>query len=220
MTSNDRNKYYLKSGPYKESFRALATNIEFSDVDHAVQVIVMTSANPNEGKSTVSVNLAEALAQSGSSVLLIDCDLRNPTLAKLTGEFSNAGLTNILVNRLPIDRVVLLPEEYHFDLLLTGPLPPNPTEVLKSQAMMDFIHDIKGHYHYVIIDASPVGIVTDAAIISTYSDGVVIVSEYGKTKKEELKYVVNQLRHIGANLLGVVLNKVPMERGGGIYYGQ
>jgi len=195
-----------------EAFRTLRTNIQFSGIDDEVKTIIVTSANLGEGKTTVAVNLALTLAQANKNVLLVDGDMRKPTIYKYFDLTNNIGLTNIIVERKEIGLVKKKIDKLeNLDILLTGPIPPNPSEILSSDKFRILIENEKKAYDYVIIDSPPILAVTDAAILSTVSDGVILVAAYNHTEKEELLDAKEQLDNVKANILGVVLNGIDLK---------
>lgn len=192
-----------------EAFRTLRTNIQFANIDKNIKSIVMTSSNPDEGKSTVIVNLAITMAHADQKVLLIDGDLRKPTLNKYFELDESCGLTNILMDQENEAKGIQhLPEVPGMDVISSGPIPPNPSELLGSEQMKHFIERMEGIYDIVLIDAPPVGVVTDAAILSTIVDGTLLVCRQGETLIESVNFAKEKLEKVKANILGVVLNGV------------
>lgn len=203
--------------PIAEAFRTLRTNIQFSSIDKALSSIVITSSGPGEGKSTVSVNTAMTIAQSGKKVLLVDCDLRKPKVHTFFRIHNGQGLTNILAEGIDLKEVVYEPEiENNLHILTAGPIPPNPSELLGSKRMKAFLKEAETNYHTIILDSPPVGMVTDAAVLSTIADGTILVCAVGQAEIEASKTAKSLLEKVNANILGVVLNKVPVDKSG--YY--
>lgn len=196
-----------------EAFRTLRTNIQFSDVDDNLKTIIITSTCPGEGKSTVLANLAVAFAQSGRKVLIVDCDLRRPTVHKNFKVSNSHGLTNILIKEKTIEECVNAIDIDGLNVITCGPIPPNPSELLGSKKMGEFIQAVEGEFDIVLLDAPPVLAVTDAQILSKVSDGVLLLSSYGTTEKKALIKAKEYLDKVGANVLGVILNKVKSEGG-------
>ena len=213
-----KHNYYGKSSPKEEAFRTLRTNIQFSAIDRELKTILITSTNPSEGKTTVSMQLGKSLAKNGDSVILIDCDLRNPSVQKLMDTNQTKGLTNVLVNREPLDGAVVLEDGLH--VLLSGPIPPNPAELLGSRKMEEFIEGVKQKYEYVILDTPPAGMLTDGAILSTIADGTILVIAEGETEKGDLQRTIENIKNVGGHIIGVVMNKVKTAKSGkyGKYY--
>lgn len=199
--------------PVAEIYRTLRTNIMFASYNKEVKAIAVTSPLTNDGKSTVTSNLAITMAQSGSKVLLVDGDLRNPSIHKMFSMKNNIGLTNILAgSTLYEDSVVSHPGLANLDFILSGPKPPNPSELLGLPRMKALLKTIKSRYDYILIDTPPVLIVTDGTLISSVCDGVVLVISSGKTTIENAQKSKEHLKNVGSCLLGVVLNKVKSDK--------
>lgn len=217
-----RKSYYSNTSAYDESIRSLRTNIKFSEVDRKLQSLVVTSSNPSEGKSTITVELARSFALMGERVLVIDCDLRNPTVGKLIDCNNSQGITNLLTGSLTLDQVLLKDSKLkNLHYLLSGPIPPNPSELLGSRSMQNLLDSLKGNYDLILIDTAPSNVVSDTSILATKVDGIVFVVNHGKTKKAELSSALRSIEQVGGNVIGVVLNKVPMKSkqyGYGRYY--
>jgi capsular exopolysaccharide synthesis family protein len=201
-----------------EAFRTLRTNIQFSSLDKELQSIVVTSSGSGEGKSTVMSNLAITMAESGKKVILIDCDLRKPSVHKKMGITNYIGLTNILVQGVKKQECVFKTTVDNLFILTSGPIPPNPAELLGSKKMRDFIEELKHEFDLVLIDAPPVLAVTDAQILSTIADGVIFVASYGEVQKNALVDAKQLIEKVGGKVLGIVFNKVPESVSG--YYGK
>ena len=192
-----------------EAFRTLRTNIQFANIDKNIKSIVMTSSDPDEGKSTVLVNLAITMAHADQKVLLIDADLRKPSIHKYFEVVESNGLTNILMdNGEEGNRIQMIPEVPGLHIITSGPIPPNPSELLSSEQMKKFIGKMKEKYDFVLIDSPPVGVVTDAAILSTIVEGTLLVCRQGDTLIESVQFAKEKLEKVNANILGVVLNGV------------
>lgn len=198
--------YYGKSSPKDEAFRTLRTNIQFSAIDKELKTLVITSTNPSEGKTTVSMQLGKSLAKNGDSVILIDCDLRNPSVQKYVEINENRGLTNVLVNNEPCEEVMI--QEDGLNILLSGPIPPNPAELLGSRKMEEFIERVKQQYEYVLLDTPPAGMLTDGVILSSIADGTILVIAEGETEKGDLARTIENIKNVGGNIIGVVMNKI------------
>lgn len=201
-----------------EAFRTLRTNIQFSYVDDSLKTIVITSTSPGEGKSTVLANLAVAFAQSGRKVLIVDCDLRRPTVHKNFNISNSMGLTNVLIKEKSIDECIRVTEEENLLAITSGAIPPNPSELLGSKRMIEFIKDVGLRFDIILLDAPPVLVVTDAQVLSKVSDGVLLLSSYGTTEKKALVKAKEHLDKVGAKVLGVILNKVKEDKNS--YYGK
>lgn len=206
--------------PRAESFRVLRTNIQFVDVDTDDKVFVVSSAVPEEGKTTTSVNLAITLAQAGHRTLLIEGDLRRPRAAEALGMDNAVGVTTVLLGRVPLDEAVQKHSGTDLHVLGSGAVPPNPAELLQSNAMSELLLSVRERYDMVIIDAPPLLPVTDAALLASQSDGAMLVVRHGKTTKDQVANSVDRLAQVDAKLVGVVLNMVPIsKRRSGYGYG-
>lgn len=206
--------------PISESYRAIRTNLQFAGAGKQMKYIAFTSSVPGEGKSTTISNIALTMAQDGKKVLLIDNDLRKPRQHKIWG-LLNKGLTNMIAMGAPFDEVVQKDVFPNLDVLTSGPIPPNPSELLGSSKMNTILKEIGEPYDYVLLDLPPILAVTDAAIVGNIADGVVLVVRSGLTAPEEAKESKKRLEAGHANILGVVLNGVPTEKKGygyGYYY--
>lgn len=204
--------------PISEAYRVARTNIQFSSIDKPVKVIVVTSSGPGEGKTTTTANLAITFAQSGSKVLLIDADLRKPRVHKLFGLTNQKGLSNILANREDYNDYVNISPAENLHVITCGAIPPNPSELLSTNAMKQFIEKVKNDYDIVFVDTPPVGTVTDAAILSTVADGTILVASSGKVEVDAAKRAKLLLENVNANILGVVLNMLDKNAQGNYYY--
>jgi len=202
--------------PVSESYRTLRTNIMFSSLDIKVQTIMVTSSGPEEGKSTVSSNLAVIMAQSGKKTIIIDCDLRKPRLHKVFKVSNIKGLSNYLIGEVTIADVVKQTSVQNLQLLPSGIKPPNPAELLGSAKMGSFVESLKQYYDYIILDTPPVVIVTDAQLVSQYADGCLLVIAAGEVDRDAPIKAKELLTKVNAKILGVVLNKVD-ETGKGRY---
>ena len=203
--------------PVSEAYRTIRTNIKFSNIaGRELKTIMLTSATPNEGKSTTISNLAVVMAQAGHSVVLCDCDFRNPTQHKMFG-LHNKGLSNCVAtgsNVMDIIQQTSVPNLY---VLTSGPVAPNPSELLASQNMVDILEELKQHFDYVLVDTPPIMPVTDAAVVSAKVDGTILVIASGAVSPSIAVEAKTRLEQAGAHLLGVVLNKVDV--GANSHYG-
>lgn len=210
--------YSSPKDPVSEAFRNMRTNVTFSDVDGELKVITVTSSGKSEGKSTIMANYAVALAQSNKKVLIIDCDLRRPRLHKLFETSNKIGLTNILVRECEVaDTIQKTPVE-NLHLMASGPIPPNPSEILASKRMIDLISLLKKAYDYILIDTPPVGVVTDAAVLSNVTDGYILVVALSVSNKDGVKMAVESLANVSGRIIGVVANNIPQNKRSGYYY--
>lgn len=197
---------------YDEAIRSVRTNIQFSSLDKKNKVISITSAKPAEGKSTVIYKLAKSFADNGDKVILLDCDLRSPSISEIAGINDNVGITNYLTGKVNIQRAINKDrEQSNLDMIFTGPVPPNPAEMLASDTFREFIEDLSKEYDYVFIDTPPVGLFTDASLVSTISDGVIFVIKSSDTKKEDIALAIENLKKVDAHILGAVLTHMPMK---------
>ncbi|MCM0651026.1 CpsD/CapB family tyrosine-protein kinase [Clostridium swellfunianum] len=201
-----------------EAFRTLRTNIQFSSLDEDIRTLVVTSTQPGEGKSTVISNLAITIAQSGKRVLLVDCDLRKPTVHKKLGLSNQEGITTLLAKEKTLEEVVKATSIPNFYVLTSGPIPPNPAELLGSKKMKSFINELHGYFDMILLDAPPVLAVTDAQILSTFTDGVMFVAAYGQAEKKAIVRAKELIDKVGGKILGVVINKVPAGDKNHYYY--
>jgi len=205
--------------PVVEAFRSLRTSLQFASVDAPIQTLLITSPSPGEGKSTISTNLAIVLAQSGRKVTLIDADLRRPRIHKVLGLSNQSGLTNLFVGEpLDITRVMQPGGVDQFAVVTTGALPPNPAELMGSEKMVRIIAKAKELADVVVIDSPPVLAVTDSVSLAPKVDGVLLIIKPGVTNLAAARQSVEQLKRVGAKLLGVVLNEVDISRSRYAYY--
>jgi len=205
--------------PASEAYRTLRINIDFSSFDKEIRTLLLTSSIPGEGKSTTVVNLGIAMAFTGKRVLVVDADLRNPVQHKFFDFDNNTGLTSLMINdELQLEQVVRKTDVNGFFVLPSGPIPPNPAELLNSKKMRKFVSGLTEAYDMVIIDSPPVIAVSDASILASYLDGVIMVVGSGSVARDEARYARDQLQKVKANVLGVVLNKVAHTGGGYHYY--
>ena len=206
--------------PESEAYRTLRTNIQFSSVDKPIRTLLVTSSSPGEGKSTTTANLAVVLAQTNQKVIVVDTDLRRPVLHKVFGVPNNTGLTTALLagGARTLEHHLQPTEIENLLLLPSGPVPPNPSELLGSHRMGQLIQTLAGEADIVIFDSPPVLAVTDAAVMARQVDGVLVVADAGRTKEGALANAVGDLQKTGANVLGVALNRLDPRRGYNYYY--
>lgn len=190
-----------------EAFRNLRTNVHYTNVDKEIKILQVTSSLQSEGKSTVSSNYAVTVAQSGKKVLLMDCDLRKPQVHKLFNVSNKEGLSNILVGDSKAEHNIIETKVENLYILPSGPIPPNPSEMLDSQRMKDLIDSVRDYFDLVVLDSPPILPVTDGLILSKIAGGTLLVVSLGSTEKEALKKTVQALENIDANILGTVINK-------------
>ena len=193
-----------------EAFRKLRTNLQFLVVDSPPRVLLVTSPMPNEGKSTTAINIALALAEAEQQVVIVDGDLRQPRLDSYFGVVGSAGLSTVLAGRATLIDVLQSTRFPGVTVLTSGAVPPNPSELLGSLAAKNTIRELRGHFDYVIIDSPPLLAVTDSAILAATAEGVLIVTRFGQTKREQLGNAVGYLEDVGAPLIGAVLTMTPL----------
>jgi capsular exopolysaccharide synthesis family protein len=207
-----------------EAYRQIRTNMQFVDVDNPPRVIAVTSAISNEGKSMTAINLAVALAETGARVCLVGADLRKPTLAESLGLVADVGLTTVLIGKAPIESV-LQDAGRNLRVLTSGPVPPNPSELLISAHAREVIREIAAQFDFTIIDSAPLLPVTDGAEVAALADATLLVVRSGKTTRDQAARAIEALAKVGERPVGVVLNMVTRTRGGydteyGYYYSE
>ena len=195
--------------PRAESFRSLRTNLQFVNIGNGPRSYVITSSIPGEGKSTTAANLAISLAETGARVALIDGDLRLPKVAEYLGIEGAVGLTDVLIGRTPLVDVMQKWGRGELYVLPAGRIPPNPSELLGSNAMSKLLNTLTSEFDYVLVDTPPLLLVTDAAVVSKLTGGAIITAASGITKKNELAAAVRSLDHIGSRLVGIVVTMLP-----------
>lgn len=201
---------YKPRSPIAETFRKLRTNLEFASVDAPLKLIIVTSALPSEGKTTISLNLAAIYAQGGKRVAVIDADMRKPMLHRVAGLSNRMGLSDLFRSEMPIKEIMRSPNgNERLFLITSGKLPPNPSELLASMRMGQILENLLNMVDLVIIDTPPMLVAADAQILAARSDGVLIVAEPYRTPIESLQASVEALRRVNARVLGVVFNRVP-----------
>ncbi len=207
--------------PSAEAFRQLRTNLEYVDLDHTHKVMVVTSALPDEGKTTIACNLAIALAQSGNKVIVVEADLRRPKAASYLGMENAVGLTTVLTGQIPLEVAVQPWRGGLLDFLGAGALPPNPSELLASSQMAAVLSALSARYDAVILDAAPTVPVADAVVLAAHSNGVLFVARHGWVRAEQVKFATETIRRVGVPVLGVVMSTTPRvkRRSGRYQYG-
>lgn len=194
-----------------ESYRVLRTNIQFSSVDKKLKSIIVTSAAPGEGKTTNICNMAVTFAQAGNKVLLIDGDLRKPRIHRVFGVRSERGLTLAITHMDTYKDNIISSKINNLDLMLSGPIPPNPAELLASKNFKKLIELLNEDYDYILIDSPPTSPFTDAVVMSTVCDGVILVVSSGMIDKEVIKYAKEQFVNVNVKILGVILNNLDIK---------
>ncbi len=209
---------YQPRSPVSEAYRMLRTNIQFANIDQPINTLLITSAEPLEGKSTISANLAVVNAQNGRDVTLVDCDLRRPTIHKRFGLPNKAGFSTLFISTLDaLDNIRQATKIPHLSVLTTGPLPHNPAELIASRRMIEILKRIRGKGDLIILDTPPALAVTDASILAPIVDGVLLVMTPGATRRMAARDMVEQLSRVGGNILGVVFNNFSESRGAYAY---
>lgn len=204
-----------------EQIRTIRTNIQFSMIDKDLQTISITSATASSGKSTIASNLAGAFAAEDTKVLLVDADMRKPTIHKIFRVQNTQGLTNVLTDRhLRLSDVAHRSYVENLDFITCGVIPPNPSELIGSKRMEELIEQMKEEYDLVIFDNPPLLAVTDAQVMATKVDGTIVVVPKGEVSKDELEKAASLLENVKANVLGTVLNKVEVDADTYYYYGE
>ena len=191
---------------YVESFKSLRTNLNFIAATEKLNTFILTSAIPGEGKSNTAINLAITLAEDSKSVVVVDCDLRKPSLnryLKLGRNFK--GVTDILTGNATVEDALIQFEDLGIHVLTAGAVPPNPSEMLSAEPMQKLVEDLKGAFDYVILDTPPVSVVTDAAILGRYADGALLCVRSDYAPKETVQLAKERLTAVGVRILGVVL---------------
>lgn len=195
-----------------EQFRTIRTNITFSIPDQKLKTILITSSTPGEGKSTIAANLGVVYAQEGKRVLVVDGDLRKPTLHQTFKTFNKIGLSNVLAKSATFYEAIQVTFVEGLDVMTSGPIPPNPAELLASNALDLMIHDLKKDYDMIIFDAPPLLVVSDAQILANKCDGTLLIANTGVVEKEAVVKATATLANSQANTLGVVLNNYVFPR--------
>jgi capsular exopolysaccharide synthesis family protein len=213
LREGPRGRRVAASSAGLEAFRQLRTNLEFIDVGSPVQILVVTSSVAEEGKTTTAINLASALAAASRRVLIVEADLRRPTLDDHFKVRGAAGLTDVIVGRGELE-VAMQPVGMNGLMLLpSGKLPPNPSELVGSDAMVHLLERLRDRFDVVVVNTPPLLPVTDAAVLSAHADGVLVVVCAGKTTRQQLLLAMRALHAVGARVLGTVLNMAPTDRG-------
>jgi tyrosine-protein kinase Etk/Wzc len=210
--------HFEPKSPVSEAYRTFRTNIQFARFEEPPRTLLVTSAGPGEGKSTTVANLAITMAQMGTKTLLVDADLRRPVLHSIFEQDKDIGLTNILLGTTEIDSGIHELAVPNLSLLCCGTLPPNPSELLGSQAMKQLIEKLKEKYDMILFDSPPVVAVTDAAVLSTQIDGTILIISANETTRNSENRAKALLNNVRALILGAVLNNVKAGGRYGSYY--
>lgn len=209
---------FKPKSPVSEQYRTLRTNILFSSVDQELKTLLVTSTVPGEGKTTTAANLAVVFAQQGKRTLLVDADLRKPSIHEMFDIDNQKGLTTVLTKQTTLEDTMVQRGEDTLYILSSGPLPPNPAELLGSRAFETFFTTAKETFDIVLYDTPPVLVVTDAQIIAHKCDGTILVTSANKTEKQDAVKAKDLLENAGAKLLGAVLNQKKRSRARYHYY--
>ncbi|SFF16780.1 capsular exopolysaccharide family [Paenibacillus algorifonticola] len=196
------------NSPISEVYRTLRTNIQYAEIDTPKQILMIASSQPDEGKTTTITNLAVTIAQEERKVLLVDADMRKPSLHQVFDKPNRIGLSSVISNQFSWQEAVMDTMVEHLSVITSGPIPPNPSEMLGSNKMKALVQEWKNHYDVILFDTPPVLAVTDALIVSAFCDGVVLVVLAGKVKKEMVKKMKANLDRVQAQIVGVVMNKI------------
>ncbi|WP_172797545.1 CpsD/CapB family tyrosine-protein kinase [Bacillus sp. FJAT-27445] len=196
-----------------EQYRTVRTNIQFASVDKKIQVIVVSSPSPSEGKSMSAVNLAVVYAQQGKKVLLVDADLRKPTAHYTFSLENHKGLSSTLVGNTALREAIVPSGIENLDVLASGPIPPNPSELLASNKMLELLEAVRQVYDIILFDTPPLLAVTDPQILASLGDGTVLVIRSKKTEIEDARKAINMIHSANGNLLGTILNDARIKEG-------
>jgi capsular exopolysaccharide synthesis family protein len=209
------------SSSFAEAFRQVRTNLQFLDVQHPLQLLVVTSSLADEGKSVTSANIALSLIRTGHPTLVIEADLRRPKVADVFGVDRSTGLTDVLAGRASVDEALFATASPDLVVMPTGQLPPNPVELLGSDAMHRLVDELRTRFEVIVIDTPPLLPVTDAAVVAAHADGVVLVVRAGRATRHQVEQSMRALSAVGANLVGFVMTWVQPGHGSGYdAYGQ
>lgn len=204
--------------PVSESYRRLHNNIIYADPDQKIQTIAITSPKKSEGKSTVSINLAVALAEAGKSVLLLDLDFRRPNLHRLTGEERERGMIEYFYDDMTLEEVIKSTAAPGVDLITSGRRIQNPSAVVQSEKMKNLLEILKTRYDHIVMDTAPYGVVTDGAVMMKRADGIVLISKFNDTRLNEMIHTVENLNHIQGRILGAVITNYHHRSSSDYYY--
>ncbi len=205
-------------GVASEAYRSLRTSLLYSLVDNPPRVITLTSPGPREGKSTTCSNLGVVLAQAGKKTLVMDCDFRKPVIHRIFELRNIRGVVDVIAGEYSTEEVCHHPVE-NLSVMTVGPVPPNPAELLGSERFAELLARMRGEFDYALIDAPPVQLVSDPAIIAAQTDGVLLVLDAQNTRKGSLRRSMRNLESVGATVLGTVMNNFKGQPGGYAYGG-
>jgi len=204
--------------PAAEAIRSLRTNLQFVGLDRSLRSVMVTSAGPSEGKTSIASNLAASLAESGIKTIVVGVDLRKPALHRVFERSNRIGLTNLLLGQTSLEDALQETDVPNLRLLAAGPIPPNPAEMLGTEAMRAVHEKLVAAAEMVVYDSTPIAAVTDAVVLSRIVDGVIFVVAVRQTPRELVRKAKEQLEQVRANILGVVANRVEVRGSEGYYY--
>ena len=200
-----------------EAYRKVAANIQFANIDDNIKTIMITSAIANEGKTTTTCNIATSLTELNKKILLIDLDLRKPSVHKYFKLSNRNGLMDLLLKKDSYKSYINTISS-KLDVITTGKTPANPSEVINSNTIKEMIKELSEVYDYILLDTPPVMVVSDPISIASYSDAVIVTIGYSETEKDIVKKAVDSLKQVNANIIGTILNKVPVTKQNKYYY--
>lgn len=200
-----------------EAYRKVAANIQFANIDGNIKVIMVTSSLANEGKTTTVCNIAEVMTELNKKILVIDLDLRKPSVHKIFKLSNRTGLTDLLLNKDDY-KGYLNSISPKLDVLTSGKVPANPSEIINSNAMKEILKEFSKYYDYIFIDTPPVMLVSDPLNIAAYSDAVILTIGFSETERDVAKKTVDSLNQVNANIIGTILNKIPITKHNKYYY--
>ena len=211
-TPNPRRQILNQNSSFvaKEAYKTLRTNLRYFLRGEGCKKICITSANAGEGKSITFINLAISMAETEKRVLLIDADLRRPAMARLLGEKASPGLANVLAGMNTLEESIHTQVYPNLDILFSGDIPPNPSELLSSEKMREVVEELSARYDYIFVDTPPVCVVSDTCIVASYLDGVLLLVRQDRSKKDQVNRAVASLQLTGAKTLGFVMNGIPV----------
>ncbi|APX71974.1 CpsD/CapB family tyrosine-protein kinase [Companilactobacillus allii] len=209
--------YSSPQSPISEQFKTIRTNIQFTAVDKKIKSLVFTSADPSEGKSTVSNNFAVSCATQNTKTILIDADLRRPTIHRTFGLSNQVGLSNYLSRHAALDEIIQPSIVENLSIITSGPIPPNPSELLGGQRIKELLKELDERFDLVILDSPPVNTVTDTQVLASVVDGVVMVVPQGIATKNGVIHAKESLELVHAHVCGAIMNRVTRSKSG--YYG-
>lgn len=200
-----------------EAYRKIATNIEFANIDNNIKTIMVTSCMPGEGKTTTVCNIASVMIDMNKKVLILDMDFRKPSVHKQLKLSNKEGLTDLLMKK--DDFKLYVNQVYEgLDVITCGKIPSNPSKIINSNAVLDLIKQLSTVYDYIFIDAPPVALVSDPITIAAFADATIIAVAHSETDTDAIKKTVDSLKRVNANIIGTVLNKLPISKSNKYYY--